>query len=83
MESIFSLSPWVMAVVPLIVGLVELIKKTGLTTRYAPLASLLIGVGLTFLVPGIATWQEAVVQGLIAGLISSGLYSGQKTTLKK
>ena len=70
--------------VALIVVLVELAKRYGLDSRYAPLASIAFGVlfavlgRLAEIHPGVAEWYEVVVIGLLAGLTASGLYSGQK-----
>ena len=79
MESLFEFSPIVVAVVPVALGLVQLIKTAGLPTRLAPIASLLVGIGLITLLPDLS-WQATLAQGLIVGLAASGLWSGSKTT---
>ncbi len=58
------------------IGLVQVVKATGLNTKWAPLVSVLIGVG------GSLLFGSTVIVGIIAGLSASGLYSGVKTTLK-
>lgn len=82
MENIFSLSPYIVGIVPIIIALVGLCRLIGLPSKVAPVASILFGVVLTYLVPEIVVWQEIVIQGLLAGLLASGLYSGGKATIK-
>lgn len=58
--------------VALIIGLVEVVKRAGLIgTQYAPLLALVIGVGLS-LTSGLTV--DNAIAGIIAALISSGLY---------
>lgn len=67
--------------VSLIIGIVEVFKRAGLNIRYAPIVGLALGTfGAYFMFGGTV---ESVVQGLIAGLTASGMWSGVKTTLKK
>jgi hypothetical protein len=73
---------WSFAVaVAITVGLVEVAKTIGLTTKYAPLASLVIGVGASFLFPA-ATVALTILFGVIVGLTACGLYSGAKATIQ-
>ena len=65
--------------IPLIVGVVQVIKTTGLSARYLPIASLVLGIiGAVFLG---AFDTTSIVQGLIAGLSASGLWSSVKSTI--
>lgn len=80
METLFEFSPLLIAIVPVVVGLVTVAKNTGLKSRYAAPASIVAGIALVALT-GVA-WQVFVVQGIIAGLAASGLYSGGKSVLK-
>lgn len=59
-------------VLPVVIGLVEAIKRAGLSSRYSPIVSILLGVVLMYLFGG-DIWE-----GLLAGLSASGLYSGVK-----
>jgi len=65
-----------------IVGLVQVAKQSGMTSRYASLLSVLLGVAgaVGFKAGGVLTdaWPLIVVGGIIAGLSAAGLYSGQK-----
>jgi hypothetical protein len=65
----------------IILGLTSLLKGLGLPTKYAPTASLIIGLCLVYLTEGVSATNT--VLGLIAGLSASGLYSGTKATFTK
>ena len=65
--------------VPVILGVVQVAKVSGLKSRFAPLASLLLGVLGTFVISGFGSVD--IIQGLIAGLSASGLWSGAKKSL--
>ncbi len=74
--------------IPLIIGLVEAVKRVGLGAVWAtPLA---IGLGLAVSVgyvaaqqlPGSEVWLDAVMWGLALGLSASGLYSGAKKAVE-
>lgn len=67
-------------VIPVIVGVLEVIKRTGLDTRYVPALSLLLGAAVSVALEGITV--PAVLQGLMYGLSACGLYSGTKATLE-
>ena len=70
------------AVVAIVVGLVETIKRAvNLDSRFAPLVSLVFGVGIMLAV-GTDTIAMNIFEGVIIGLTASGLYSGTKATLK-
>lgn len=75
MENIFELSSLAIACVPVVLALTELVKRF-VNKKYAPLFSILFGVALMALTN--ITWQAFLVQGLIVGLMSSGLYSSVK-----
>lgn len=63
--------------VALIVGLVQVAKRLGLPSRFAPLLSLLLGIALVSLgLKGISA--ASIFSGLIVGLSASGLWSGTK-----
>ncbi|HOW77912.1 MAG TPA: hypothetical protein PK406_00540 [Verrucomicrobiota bacterium] len=64
--------------------LVELLKKGGLSTRWAWAASILVGIVLAVanqlasMFPEFLTWYRAVFGGLIAGLGAAELYDAKK-----
>lgn len=70
-----------LALVPLTMGVVQVIKSSGLPDRFAPLTSLLLGVGGAFLIPS-ATVQLTIIAGLTLGCAAAGVYSGVKTTVQ-
>jgi len=72
----FELSGLALGAVPVVVALVQIAKGLGLTTRYAPLLSLVLGVGI------LLALGEPWLAGIIVGLSASGLYSGGKTAFK-
>lgn len=75
-----EISTQFLVLVPVILGVVEVLKMTGLPPRLAPLVSLGLGVfGAYFFV---AHDMQSILQGIIAGLSASGLWSGVKNTLK-
>jgi hypothetical protein len=80
-KTLFDLSPFIMASVPVIVALVSVVKRTiNLSDRYAPLVSLFFGVLIALIVG--EYWQVIIIQGILAGLMASGLYSGGKALIK-
>ena len=70
------------AIIPLIVGMVELAKKLGLPDKFAAVLSAILGVviGLVYVAPNDPA--KAVLVGLSMGLSASGLYSGVKNTVE-
>lgn len=69
----------------IVTALVELAKRLGVPSKWAPVVS--IGFGVLIAVMAVATdtwptirpWWEAVVAGVLIGLTASGIYSGYKT----
>lgn len=78
METFFEISSVFVFLIPVVTGLVEAVKMIGLPSKFAPLTSILMSIGLSFLIPDIAT-NVAITQGIIVGLSASGLYSNLKT----
>ena len=66
------------AIVPLIVGLSEVVKRLGVPSKFLPLLNIVLGLaaGLIFLNPG--DLKAGVIQGLYIGLSAGGLFSGVK-----
>ena len=68
--------------VPVIIGLVEAIKRIGLSSNYAGIVSVLIGVvGFYFLADGEV--GARVFEGIVSGLSAAGLYSTTKATIRE
>ncbi|AXI07680.1 hypothetical protein CUC15_01145 [Oceanobacillus zhaokaii] len=68
--------------IPLIIGLVQLLRTLGLRKKYLPLASLIFGLagGIFYMYPD--DLKGGIIVGLMLGLSASGLYSGTKNALE-
>lgn len=62
------------------VGLVEVLKQTGLNSKWSPLVSLVVGFGMTFLFTHQVSISTAEI-GILTGLAASGAYSGVKSVV--
>jgi hypothetical protein len=83
MENLLNISPVVGAVIPLTLGLTQVIKTAvKLDKRFVPLVSVLMGVALC--VPALFLLEQnpylGIFGGIIAGLSACGLWSGVKAT---
>jgi hypothetical protein len=78
--SIVSISPISLALVPVVLGLVSL-AKIYISSKWAPLLSLVLGIGAAFFIPS-STIALTILQGILIGLSASGLYSGARSTLE-
>ncbi len=81
MDTLFEFSPAVIAIIPLVLGLVQAFKMLGTPSKYAPILAIVIGIALTALT-GVA-WQSMIAQGIISGLAASGLWSSGKNTIER
>jgi hypothetical protein len=77
------------ATIPLIVGLIQVAKYTGLPVRLAPVLALVLGIAAGILsvystTPAHAAvnWPAGVVLGLSFGLAAAGFYEISKTTVQ-
>jgi uncharacterized membrane protein HdeD (DUF308 family) len=70
------------AIIPLIVGIVELFKRIGVPSKFCGLLSAFIGVliGVFYLFP--TNLAQGILVGLAMGLGASGLYSTTKNTIE-
>lgn len=66
------------ALVPLILALVELFKRTGLPDKWSPVLSVVLGLLAGVFVLDTGDLYEGIVVGLALGLSATGLYSGTK-----
>ena len=78
-ETILANSFWV---VPLVVAIVQAIKMIGVASKFSPIISIGVGIGIAFLMAGEFTLSQTILHGVIYGLSASGLYSGISTTQK-
>lgn len=70
------------AIIPLLVGLLEVFKKVGLREKYVPVFSLILGVGTGIGLFSDGDLKVGVIQGIYIGLSAVGLYSGTKNTIE-
>lgn len=68
--------------IPLIMGLVEAFKRAGVSKRFLPLLSIVIGIGIGVVYLTEFDLKQGVLVGTILGLSASGLYSGTKNTME-
>lgn len=68
--------------IPFITAIVSAFKMAGLPSKYAPVASIIIGIFLVSVTSDI-WWTDEILIGVVLGLSASGLYSGGKTVLTK
>jgi uncharacterized membrane protein (DUF441 family) len=71
-------------VVPIVLALTQAIKLTGfIPDHFAPLVAIGVGIIVAWLGNGSGVpFSSTLLSGSIFGLISSGLYSGVKTTMQ-
>ena len=69
------------AIMPLVIGLLEVLKKIGVNEKYIPVFSLVLGLvfGMFFIGGDI---QEGILQGIYIGLSAVGLFSGTKNVVE-
>lgn len=71
------------ALVPVILAMVELLKRVGIPKKLSPIVALILGIlcGFYYLAPGEP--QKAIFLGVVAGLSAIGLFSGAKNTMEE
>lgn len=67
-------------IIPMILALTEIVKRFGISSKYAPLVSIVLGVGISFLT---SVSINSALEGVVFGLSASGLWSGGKTIISK
>ena len=76
-----QLTVYGVALVPVIIGLSELLKRFGLPTRLIPLASLALSLFFSFFYLAPGEPKKALFFGTVLGLSAIGLFSGAKNTI--
>ena len=68
------------AIVPFILGIVELFKQIGLPNKFCPVVGVVLGIviGIVYISPADVT--KGILVGASLGLSAVGLYSGTKNT---
>ena len=62
---------------PVLVGVVQVFKEAGIPTRFLPALAVLLGVGLALFL------DVPALDGVVAGLVSVGLFSGVRSSIGK
>jgi len=70
------------AIIPLILGIVELLKQVGLPSKFAALVSVILGIVIGVVYASPEDIKKGILVGLALGLAASGLYSGTKSTVE-
>ena len=69
--------------VPVLVGLNELLKRSGLPSRFIPLSAMFMGYFFSFFYLAPDDFKRALLLGTVLGLSSIGLFSGAKNTFAR
>lgn len=70
-------------IVPIIIGIVQAVKYTGLSAKWSPLISIAAGLLIAYLTSPATMVGHNFLAGIIYGLSASGLYSGVATVVSK
>jgi len=66
-----------------VIGLVEVAKRLGMSEKFSPLLALILGLGFSFMgFTANADLTQTIVGGIIIGLSAVGLYSGTKNVIE-
>ena len=80
-QLIENVSIGAVAVVPIILALIQAFKMIGLPSKYAPIASIGLGIVVGFIFRhDTQDLSQTILAGVLYGLSASGLFSGIKTT---
>ncbi|MEW5785317.1 MAG: hypothetical protein AB1767_09635 [Bacillota bacterium] len=76
-----QLTVYGIALIPVLIGLTELLKRSGVPSRFIPASAMLMGYFFAFyyLAPGEP--KKALLFGTVLGLSAIGLFSGAKNTI--
>ena len=70
------------AIIPLLIGILEIFKKVGVNEKYIPVISVIAGIGLGIALFAAGDFKAGIIQGIYIGLSAVGLYSGTKNTIE-
>ena len=71
------------AIVPVIVALVALIRQSGVPPRWLPAIALVLGLAAGFVYIAPEDPKKAILTGIVMGLSAIGAWSGTKNTIQK
>jgi len=70
------------AIVPLIIGLSEVIKRIGFNQKFIPVVNLILGLAAGIIFTSPDNIKVGIIQGIFIGLSASGLYSSTKNVVQ-
>jgi L-cystine uptake protein TcyP (sodium:dicarboxylate symporter family) len=70
-------------IIPLIVGIVEMFKRAGVSKKLLPFIAVILGIAIGVVYVTDFDWKQGVLVGAMLGLSASGLYSSSKNTFEK
>lgn len=70
-------------IIPLIVGIVEMFKRAGVSKKLLPFIGVILGIAIGVVYVTDFDWKQGVLVGAMLGLSASGLYSSSKNTFEK
>lgn len=77
-----AVDPNIAVFIPIIVTLVEIFKKAGLPKKFSPFIALVFGLIVGILLERSGDIKKGILNGIIIGTSSSGLYSSGKEIYK-
>lgn len=80
MDFLVQITPVMVALIAVVVGITQVIKPFVSDQRWYPIISLVLGVAASFLVPQVSV-ATTILAGLVMGLSASGAYSATKTVV--
>lgn len=69
------------ALLPVIIGVVQLFKILGFPSRFLPVLSIIVGIGMSYIYVDPEDFKKAFLVGLWLGLCATGMHSGFKNTM--
>ena len=67
--------------VPIVIGLVHVLRIAGVKSRYLPISAVLLGVVLGFVYLAPDDPRKAILSGVVVGLSAIGMWSGVRNTI--
>ena len=80
LSEVVEFSPAILVIVPIVIGLVQVLKEY-VGPRFTPLLAIVLSVGGAFLATDLS-WQMTIVQGFGVAVLAVGTYSGLRSTIQ-
>ncbi len=68
-----EISTTFLVLIPIVIGVVEAIKKLGLPSRFAPSLSIILGIAAVYVAGNLVLSGALVIEGIVVGLSAAGL----------